>query len=131
MTTPTAPDIEIYIADITLEEATQWLNTIFSDLKTENKKKGMPKNAYPLTAKWNSENFQIVVFEKVVKGFTSIWLDSSNLPWADDEACAKVASKDLEKTVRVSAGSWQQDATENDWLEITPQGTISHLQWDV
>lgn len=125
----TATDIEIYLADLDLADAQAWLESVFGTLTSTPKRKGMPKLAHPFTAQWQGENFTLVVFEKVVPGFTSIWFDHDDLPWADDLACAFIAAKELSRNVRVTAGGWDPKQDPDAWYEVTPAGERTELIW--
>ena len=124
-----APDIEIYVQSVSTERAIAWLESVFSEVQITQKKKGMPKKAQPLTIIWQGATIPAMVFEDVVPGFTSIWLDSQHLPWPDDQECAIAAARFLDLTVRVTAGSWQQDANGDAWLEIIPDGSAHEISW--
>ncbi|MDB9895088.1 hypothetical protein OAC77_04935 [Reinekea forsetii] len=124
-----APDIEIYIQELSTDRAIVWLESVFSEVKVAQKKKGMPKKAQPLTINWQGATIPAVVFEDVVPGFTSIWLDSPSLPWSDDRECASAAAQFLDLTVRVTAGSWQQDDNGDAWIEVLPNGSTHEIRW--
>jgi|TARA_B110000503_G_scaffold139102_1_gene226735 hypothetical protein len=124
-----APDIEIYVQDLATDQAIAWLEVVFSEVQVAQKKKGMPKKAQPLNINWQGVTIPVVVFEEVVPGFTSIWLDSSSLPWLDDRECAIAAAQFLHLAVRIAAGSWQQDDNGDVWIEILPDGSAHEISW--
>ena len=124
-----APDIEIYIQDLSADRAIAWLESVFNDVQVAAKKKGMPKKAQPLSVSWQGATVPVVVFEDVVPGFTSVWLDSPSLPWPDDQSCAINAAQFLTLAVRITAGSWQQDASGDAWIEILPNGSQQEISW--
>jgi len=124
-----APDIEIYVPNITAEQAEDWLQKEFSKCELSNKKKGMPKKAHPISVEWNNLRVSGVVYEKVVPGFTSIWLDSDQLPWSSDQEFAQSAAKHFHCAVRFVNESWQQQQNPDAWNEINEQGEITDLIW--
>lgn len=130
MTTELQPtDIEIYVSQLSTDKAQQWLESIFGSLTTLRKRKGMPKKAQLFEAHWRSASFQIMIFEDVIPGFTSIWLDNSDLPWTGDSDCAAVAAEYFNLPVRITAGSWQDKADPDAWIEVQPDGSSSELIW--
>ena len=124
-----ATDIEIYLADTTAERCTDWLSTQFGTLTPRPRVKGMPKKALPFTAVWQQQSFLVLIFEQVLPGYTSIWLNCSRLPWPDDQHCALAAAKALRTQVRITAGGWQQQDDTDAWLEISPDGQVTTIQW--
>ena len=124
-----AQDIEIYLAATNSDACIGWLKQHLDSLTTRPKTKGMPKKAQAFTAQWQNKDFLVLVFENVISGYTSVWLDSSELPWADDESCAKQAASELNTSVRVTAGGWQQNDDPDAWMEITPDGNSQQIIW--
>jgi hypothetical protein len=124
-----APDIEIYVDSLSLDDATEWLKLQFEHVAPIKKKKGMPKPAFPFTVTWEQSSFLVVIFERVVPGYTSLWFDSQALPWADDLECAIAVAKQLNKSVRVTAGGWDQTADPDAWTEVSPDGSQKSLIW--
>ena len=93
MTETKTPDIEIYVSNLSKDDAEKWLSSLGFELTPAKKGKGQPKSAWPFSTQWQGLTFTSLVFENVDKGFTSVWLDSSELPWLNDLACAKEAAK--------------------------------------
>lgn len=129
MTDAQPTDVEIYVKALTALEAETWLKESLSDLTPMKKKKGMPKNTFSYEGQWKDSHFTIIVFENVAPGFTSIWFDSTALPWPSDESCAKHAAETLNKNVRITAGGWQQQDDPDAWFEVRPNGETTELKW--
>lgn len=125
----TATDIEIYLRGIKTSDVEAWLNDTFEQVTALNKKKGMPKGAHPFSVCWHNQQIKVIAFEDVEPGFTSVWFDSTNLPWHSDEQCALAAATYFKCRVRVTAGSWDQSAEPDAWLEITHDGQKTSLVW--
>ena len=124
-----APDIEIYVANINSTTAQTWLESVFAEVSIMPNKKGMPKNATSFKLSWQGNQFTAMVVEQVVKGYTSVWLDCSALPWQNDSECARDAAVFFNKGVRVTAGGWDDSADADAWIDISPNGELKHLIW--
>ena len=129
MTETQAMDIEVYVQSLPQPNAVEWLQSVFPVVEPQKKRKGMPKGAFPTKVRWQENEFLVIIFENVIPGYTSIWLDSSTLPWEDDEQCGLELAKALNKNVRVTAGGWQQNADPDAWLELTPDGAKNPIIW--
>ncbi len=124
-----APDVEIYVANINTEAAQKWLNSVFQVVAVMPKRKGMPKNATSFKVSWERNEFTVMVFEQAVKGYTSLWFDSPRLPWNNDSECATQAAAFYNKGVRVTAGGWEDTADPDAWIEVSPNGDVKQLIW--
>ncbi len=124
-----ARDVEIYLENTSAETCFVWLNEQFDALTLRPKTKGIPKKAQLYSAQWHESSFLVLIYENVITGYTSIWIDSSNLPWNDDEDCGKAAASALNTNVRITAGGWQQNDEPDLWLEITPAGDSQRITW--
>ncbi|MDX1475701.1 MAG: hypothetical protein R3309_16125 [Reinekea sp.] len=124
-----APDIEIYVNNITTADAERWLSSLFDTIEPQPKKKGMPKNSFPYQVDWQSHQFQVIVFDNVERGFTSIWFNATQLPWVDDLACAQQAAPFFQRSVRVTAGGWNTHADPDAWIEINQAGEQTPIIW--
>lgn len=129
MTETQAQDIEIYVSKLARDEAESWLTGQFESLVPEKKKKGMPKTASLYRATWQNQSFPIIVFEHAAPGYTSLWFDHSELPWADDRECALVAAKHFQRNVRITAGGWENGADPDAWVEIDADGIEKEITW--
>ena len=124
-----APDIEIYVPNLTTEQAITWLESVFENCTLAKKKKGMPKNAQPINVQWQSQTIFGIVIEKAAPGFTSIWLNSRQLPWANDKECAEAAAQHFDSPVRFVTDSWDQKQEPGAWSEIDTNGQIKQIIW--
>lgn len=125
----TANDIEIYIANLTIEQAVEWLKGYFPTISLANKSKGMPKLAQPIQIEVDQAIISGIIFEKASQNFTSIWFNSTALPWPDDQSFAFVAAAELNREVRITAGGWQQNDDPDAWVSIQPNGTETTIRW--
>lgn len=124
-----ATDIEIYVLNVSREEITDWLENSTDGMEILPKQKGMPKNAVRFAVTWNSNITTGLIMERVTEGYTSIWFDGVELPWVNDLQCATAASQAFNKSVRITAGGWQENAGEDDWLEVSADGTGQPIVW--
>ena len=124
-----APDLEIYVDQIDVEQSITWLSQLFSKVAKTKKVKGMPKQSFPFVFEHDHQQYEGVIYDKVSDGFTSIWLNSDQLPWQDDLALAKLAAEQLSKEVRVTQGGWGPEDNPDAWLRILPDGSTSEIIW--
>lgn len=124
-----ATDIEIYLANTSAESLKTWLEDQLDTVEPAKRQPGMPKNAVAMTGHWHGQAFSILVLERVIGRFTSLWLNSSDLPWADDAACARAASRHFDQEARISAGGWTESDDPDAWVQITPDGTETAITW--
>lgn len=124
-----ATDIEFYIAKLEAADLQGWLESQLDSVTPQRKRKGMPKNAVPFEGEWQGERFTIIVMEKVMDGFTSVWLNSAHLPWKDDADCARAAVAHFQREARIAAGGWQEKDDPDAWIRIAADGTETPIQW--
>jgi len=124
-----APDIEIYLKGIGAADLEQWLTAQLDDLTPTKRVAGMPKNARPFQGIWEGERFTILVIEKVADGFTSLWLNSPELPWRDDLECATTAAAHFQREVRIAADGWQEGAEPDAWISVQADGGQTQITW--
>lgn len=129
MTDAAPTDIEIYVKNLSRSDAENWLSDLFGPLQGQKKRKGMPKSAYGFIAHWQSRPFKLVIFEQAAPGYTSVWFNTTDLPWKDDLNCALTAAAHFAQPVRVTAGGWENGADPDAWQEITPDGKIKDILW--
>ncbi|EAR10497.1 hypothetical protein [Reinekea blandensis] len=129
MTDVAPTDIEIYVNKLNRDDAEAWLTTVFGTLQPQKKRKGMPKSAFPYVAQWHDTTFHLMIFEQVVPGYTSLWFDTTALPWPDDQACALAAADFFKKPARITAGSWATGSDPDAWIEIMPDGQSREIIW--
>ncbi|WP_108124615.1 hypothetical protein [Saccharospirillum mangrovi] len=129
MTHQHAPDIEIYLRGVSVDALEPWLADQLDDLTPSKRVSGMPKNSRPFQGVWEGERFMVLVVEKVADGFTSLWLNHTELPWRDDLECAQSAAAFFNCEARIAAGGWQEGSDPDAWLSIQPDGRQSELKW--
>ena len=120
------PDIEIYVKDISFNDIQTWLTNIFEPVT-------LPSfNGKPVSTNVGaSPKIPVMITPNAAgKAFTSIWFQSDQTPWKNDEECAIsfLAVNDTE--VRCSAYSWLEGEEEysEQWLCIT-RNEKRLIQW--
>lgn len=129
MTDVAPTDIEIYVKNLTRSDAEAWLTVLFGPLEAQKKRKGMPKSAFPYRAQWQGNPFSLIIFEQASADFTSLWFNTTALPWNDDQSCALKAAEYFDKPVRITAGGWENGAEPDAWREVTPDGKTEEIIW--
>jgi len=128
MTNPQSlPDLEVYVASKSLEPIIQWLSDYFDQL-TPFKRRGMPKNAQSFQAQKGDQQWPVILMENVVPGFSSVWIDSPNAPWPDDQTLARALFASLNLEVRATAGGWQTGDEPDKWWCINEDGE-AEIHW--
>ncbi|MCD6061061.1 MAG: hypothetical protein K0S16_1372 [Moraxellaceae bacterium] len=116
----TAPDIEIYIADVTPEAVLDWLAARFPDTAAQAKPAG--KRQWRLTLRHDGHALPVLVIQDAAPGWVSVWFDSPHTPWADDITCAREAFARFGTEVRATPGSWREGDDPDSWWHITAGG---------
>lgn len=124
-----ASDVEIYIANLGAPKLQSWLAEQLDAVNPKKTHKGLPKNAISLEGEWRGHRFTILILEKVAGPFTSLWLNSRELPWKDDKDCGRAAASHFDREVRVAAGGWQEHDDPDAWISIDPQGNETEIHW--
>lgn len=124
-----ASDVEIYITAVKSPALVEWLSSELDQLEPLPRQAGMMKNANGYRGHYKGESFTVMILEKVIGSFTSLWIDSKLSPWSDDLACARAATAHFQKEVRVAAGPWQEKDDPDAWISIKPDGTEVAIQW--
>ncbi|MEH6648574.1 MAG: hypothetical protein V7707_00955 [Motiliproteus sp.] len=119
------PDIEIYVNKCSLKQVEDWLESVFEQLEA-NGKKG---NSYRFSATYDSNAIPITVIEKAAPGYTSIWFDSTDTPWARDLDCARQAQPQLDTEIRCIASGWKEGDEPDEWWSVTGSGE-QKIQWN-
>jgi hypothetical protein len=122
----TQPDVEIYVKDAGTDELRAWLEGRLGPL-AELPARGALRR---YTAQWNGHELPVHLMPGAVgKAWTSVWIDASQTPWADDLACARDCFAALGKQVRCAAGSWHDEDDDPDaFIRIDATGE-SHISW--
>lgn len=87
--------IEIYVRDLSEEEAVAWLQEVFSDLEPR-------EDALVLTydGTFEGASVPVQIAENVETGpYTSVWFNAPTMPWDTATACARDAHEALGKEV--------------------------------
>lgn len=87
--------IEIYVRDLSTDEATAWLGDVLDDLTPVN-------DAIITTVEGTYEDARVPVqiAEGVEDGpYTSLWFNAATTPWENASACARDAHDALQKEV--------------------------------
>ena len=87
--------IEIYVRDLTEDEAVDWLRSVFEGV--EERDDALVKT---FQAAYEGDTIPVQVAERVENGpYTSLWFNAPNLPWDRATACARDAYDGLQKEV--------------------------------
>lgn len=87
--------IEIYVRNLSEDEAVTWLQTLFDDLE---RKENALVETYVGT--YDGETVPVQIAEEVENGpYTSLWFNAPETPWNDAPECARAAHEGLQKEV--------------------------------
>jgi len=118
-------DLEIYVDNSDVEAITAWLGNALPHFEvTRSSKKG---------CKFRCGQTGLVASGMVVlnagrTGFTSVWIDSKDTPWADDVEMGRSAFSALNSEVRCVESAWSNGDDPDQWLQINAQGEHV-IQW--
>lgn len=87
--------IEIYVRNLSEEEAVAWLKTVFEDVTRR-------EEALVLTydGVYDGHTVPVQIAEGVEGGpYTSVWFNAPEMPWNTAQACAREAQEGLGKEV--------------------------------
>lgn len=113
------PDIEIYVRDTSVDELRGWLEQRLGALAAQPSGKKMAK----FTVDIGGVTVPVRISPGVVgKGWTSVWLDSPDTPWADDLACARDCFTVLGREIRCAAGGWHEDDDPDAFIQVSANG---------
>lgn len=121
-----SPDIEIYLQHIDSQTLLAWLQTRFPDNPSAAKPAG--KHQWKLNVCHQGVTIPVLLIENASSGFTSLWFDSDQTPWADDQACARELFAHFQTEVRATPGSWQEGDDPDLWWHINTAGE-GLIQW--
>lgn len=122
------PDIEIYLKNTTPTQVLEWLEQRFADID-EPVQQG---NSYQLRVYHDSEWIPVrLVCAAAGKPWSSLWFDSPQTPWGDDQECAREAHKALGAQIRCNGGFWEEgdEAGMDEWWQIATDGSESQVTW--
>lgn len=124
-----ASDVEIYITAVKSPALVAWLSSELDQLEPLPRQQGMMKNAICYRGVHKGESFTVMILEKVIGPYTSLWIDSNQSPWPDDLSCARAATVHFQKEVRIAAGPWQEEDDPDAWISVNPDGSEKAIQW--
>lgn len=107
--------IEIYVRNLSQQEAVTWLRTLFDDLERQ-------ANALVETyvGVYDGERVPVQIAEGVENGpYTSLWFNAPTTPWGGAPECARAAQDGLQKEVLCFLND-----SERPWtmLRVTDEG---------
>lgn len=87
--------VEIFVRDLTEEEAVDWLSTVFDAIE---RVRGDPIVTYE--GRYAGTTVPVQITEKVENGpFTSVWFNATEGPWDSTTDCARAAQEALDAEV--------------------------------
>ncbi len=119
------PDIEIYLAEATVERIDAWLGETLdaAPLKPAGKRKWRGQGHH------DGATIPVLLVEGAADGFASLWFDSAATPWPRDADCARDAARALGCEVRCSLGGWQPGDDPDRFWQVHPDGQESAIVW--
>lgn len=125
MTDVRHPDIEIYVKGRTLDEIQSWLSSHTNELNITSSKGQIHEIDLLFGEHW----VPVMIHEKVAgKAWTSVWFKTNQSPWAQDLACARAASAEMDTQVRCIANGWEEGDDPDEYWKIENQ-TEEKIQW--
>ena len=113
-------DIEIYIKSVSPNAIKAWLESCTSSLDV--KSSSTKRQSYWATFTDSTQEFEILVLNKVDANFSSVWFNTTSTPWANDKACAQQAFVHFRSSVRCVVSGWQEGDAPDQWLNIDADG---------
>lgn len=121
-----SPDIEVYLHQVNTQDLLTWLATRFPDNASPAKTAG--KQQWKLQLYYRDQIIPALLIENACPGFTSLWFDSDQTPWLDDQACARELFSHFNTVIRATPGSWQEGDDPDLWWQISSAGETL-IQW--
>ena len=128
--TMNAPDREIYLRNVSIDQLRQWLQSQLGAL-TETESEEQTAGQINLLARYKGDDVPVFILENTpAKPYSCLWIQSDHVPWPDDLTLARAITAGLQCETRCAVNAWQEgDDEENDeWRVITPQDE-KVLQW--
>ncbi|HCR99002.1 MULTISPECIES: hypothetical protein [Halomonas] len=119
------PDIEVYVASISLEALNAWLASALAAPPLSPAGKGKWKTH----GQHQGKEVPILLVEKAADRFASLWFDSSHTPWMTDQECAQHAAEALQTEVRCSLGGWHPGDDPDRFWQVLPGGKEGAIEW--
>ena len=116
----TQSDIEIYVKSASPDAIKAWLESCTSSLDV---KSSSPKRqSYWAIFTDSTQEFEILVLNKVDANFSSVWFNTTTTPWTNDKTCAQQAFVHFKSSVRCVVSGWQEGDAPDQWLNIDADG---------
>ncbi|GGX97612.1 hypothetical protein GCM10007160_26510 [Litchfieldella qijiaojingensis] len=119
------PDIEIYLAHVSLEPLNAWLAERLDAPPLQ----GAGKRKARTTGYGNGRRIPVLLVEQAADGYASLWFDSDATPWPRDVDCAREAAQRLGCEVRCSLGGWQPGDDPDRFWQVLSDGTEGAIDW--
>ncbi|GHC24483.1 hypothetical protein [Aidingimonas halophila] len=119
------PDIEIYLAEASLDVLDQWLTERLEAPSLSR----VGKRKWRTVGYYDGQTVPILLIEQAADGFTSLWFDSHSTPWPRDIDCAREIVERFGCEVRCSLGSWQPGDDPDRFLQLLPSGEEREIDW--
>ncbi|MDX1696172.1 MAG: hypothetical protein R3208_20580 [Ketobacteraceae bacterium] len=112
-------DLEIYVKGEPLDAIRDWLTTTFPGSKVQQES----KKGFRFAGLYQGKPTPITVVKNAGQtGYTSVWVQNRNTPWADDIAMGRDAFAALKLPVRCIESAWQKGDDPDRWYEISADG---------
>ena len=120
------PDIEIYLAPVSLDAVQRWLSNRLEQPVTL---KASSKGQWRARVETPGGTVPVLLIEKAADRFMSLWLDSDATPWPRDVDCARDARESLGIEVRCSLGGWQPGDEPDRFFRVLASGEEEVFHW--
>lgn len=110
------PDIEVYLARVTLDDINAWLADVLSAPPLSPAGKGKWKTR----GQYQGDSVPVLLVDNAADGFASLWFDSGHTPWHTDQECAQHAAEALQVEVRCSLGAGTLATTQTAFGRCCP-----------
>ncbi|MFC3284341.1 hypothetical protein [Litchfieldella rifensis] len=119
------PDIEIYLARVSLDTLNAWLAECLDAPPLQRSGKRQART----TGHSDGHRIPVLLVEQAADGYASLWFDSSATPWPRDVDCAREAAMRLDCEVRCSLGGWQPGDDPDRFWRVLPDGREEAIDW--
>ncbi|SDM10436.1 hypothetical protein SAMN05192555_109133 [Franzmannia pantelleriensis] len=119
------PDIEIYLADASVEAVSHWLSAQLDAAPL----RPAGKRQWRTSGNLQGQRIPVLLVEQAADGFSSLWFDSAATPWPRDADCARDACQALGCEVRCSLGGWQPGDDPDRFWRVLPDGHEEAIIW--
>src|SRR3990167_4411031 len=118
-------DIEIYVESNDMDAMIAWLSGQFEGFKIRSQSK---KGCKFIGTHQGHDSEGMIVLNAGRTGFSSIWINSRQTPWANDVELGRAAFATLNATVRCNESAWSKGDDPDRSLQIDTSG--EHIiQW--